>query len=418
MRRERGQLAVGLALSFTAICAIFGLIMNSAMITREKMKLQQTTDFATIVAANVQRENLHHIQKRNEEIEALYLAAYQVVALNWADIDIILPTPQIPREVFIAAVETKTQGQVVPTSCAQGGIDYDHWVRENIYVPQYKALRDLLANDITNVVYKANETAHEHVLRAFLIDQNLPHGLRRILAQTIGKNPTRGAIRSAWDSGLLSDYLEISDTSEMPLFFPASEGRQFNPPKYAYRDELCGNCQTASCWPCCLPSGMNSLGGLPDSLDSEAKVYRLEGYRSNYLVRATYSPPNTFIDRTFSHHLKKPKARSGPNSQIKSFDNRPLRLFDINETDDSDSKKALEAWAQAKPYGGEFPTAGFPYWPLGIPIDAGSVGSNFDGAKLVGIADYKREQEGFQLWGENGFPLPTGEFVLMEDFLH
>ena len=69
MRRETGQLALGLAAAFTMVLAIFGLVLRSGLVTREKMQLQQTSDFAALAAADVQRHYLNRIRELNRQIE-------------------------------------------------------------------------------------------------------------------------------------------------------------------------------------------------------------------------------------------------------------------------------------------------------------------------------------------------------------
>ena len=49
MSRERGQIAVGLAFAFTTVLAIFTFVFQSSLLTREKIKLQGTSDFAALV---------------------------------------------------------------------------------------------------------------------------------------------------------------------------------------------------------------------------------------------------------------------------------------------------------------------------------------------------------------------------------
>ena len=72
MKRNSGQLAIGLAFSFATVLAMFLLVFQSSILTREKMKLQQTTDLAALVAGEVQRRNLNRIQELNEEIKKAY----------------------------------------------------------------------------------------------------------------------------------------------------------------------------------------------------------------------------------------------------------------------------------------------------------------------------------------------------------
>ena len=67
---NEGQLAVGLAFGFVCILAMFGLVFNASLNTRDKMKLQTTTDYATMIASNTQKLNLNEIRQQNKNIRS------------------------------------------------------------------------------------------------------------------------------------------------------------------------------------------------------------------------------------------------------------------------------------------------------------------------------------------------------------
>ena len=69
-QKNKGQLALGLAFGFSMILVLFAFVFNTSMNVREKIKLQQTTDFASLVAANAQKEYLNIIREYNLLIEA------------------------------------------------------------------------------------------------------------------------------------------------------------------------------------------------------------------------------------------------------------------------------------------------------------------------------------------------------------
>jgi hypothetical protein len=404
VRRERGQLAVGLAMAFTAVCAIFGLIFNSGMIAREKMRLQQTTDFAALVASDVQRRNLNYIRDRNQEIEDLYAAALSLVALPYAPY--MAPTACAS---FYAYAEALTQGSF--TTCNGAGHAIDHFYRAKI-VDMYNAARDTLAQNIVSVSDKANGEAHKQVLAQFLVDERLPHGLRRFMARTLGQNPSPATIKSAYETGALSEMLSISDSKEMPLFVAAEEPRSFTVAHFLYSES------TAVGLDCTCYGGV--VPDMIDSHDAKAKVVRDDrtNYTTHFLVSATYSPPNTFADKTFAYLLKRPDSSRKPGeSEIKDPQSQlPLRLFNVNDPATGEKKTPLQTMSLAKPYGGTLPTKGWSILPMGVG-DYGKIGNEFKGSKLIGIADHE-QLEGYEIWKKDTFQLATGEYLTMEDFLH
>jgi hypothetical protein len=414
MRRERGQLAIGLALAFTAICAIFGLIFNSAMMAREKMRLQQTTDFAALVGADVQRWNLNHIRDRNKTIEDLYAAALILVALPYA--------PYMASSECTAFKGTATALSLAgedfsSATCDKAGHAIDRFYRSQI-VDAYNKVRDQLAADSLNVVGKANEKAHQRAMEVFLVDKWLPHGLRRTLAKMMGQNPSPTAIKDAFEAGELGDTLKISDSGSasnvVPLFQAVEESRNFTVFHYFYDTiEILTPAYKCDCIGGFIPE-VYSL----DSHSSKAKVVRADdsNFTTNFLVSATYNPPNTFVDKTFAYLLKKPdSARGKTGSEILDPDQRPMRIFNVNDKATGEKKATMQTMSLAKPYGGTFPKGGKAV--LSVTYNFGEIGDEFKGSKLIGIADHE-ELEGFKLWEDQDFPLDNGEFLLTEDFLH
>jgi hypothetical protein len=416
VRRDRGQLAIGLAFAFMAVCAIFGLLFNSAMMTREKMRLQQTTDYAALVAAQMQRKYLNDINASNQGIEDLYNATYTLMnmPLLLSNGELITQTSGYLAGEFLAWVETQTLGQVTPGSCNEAGRGYDHYIRQKLK-KIYETTRDeYYRSPILGKVAHGNKVIFSEVLSHFLVDKRLPHGLRRTLAGMLGQNPAPAAIRDLYNQGGLSETLNISGSGEQVLFDADDEQRAFMPPKNFYGTIQC-YCTPTSCLTCCAPGYPLPL---PDSIGSVAKVVRTSDFKTNFLVSATYTPPNTFVDKTFAYNLRKPDSEgSGMQSEIKDADQHTLRLFNITDKAAGQTKTSLTTMALAKPFGGTFPKAGDVEVLLNNPLQKGDVGVPFTGSKLIGIADH--EQIGnVKLWGDEAVLLPTGEYLKTEDFLH
>ncbi len=419
MKKDQGQIAIGLAFAFTAILALFGLVFNSSVITREKMKLQQTTDFAALVAADVQRRNLNKIRELNQEIEAAYLTTVPSLIPSYCSLfGLVSPTDKITTTAAAATITGST-----PATCDQACDAIDNFTRDQ-YIKIYETFRTLKASEIFKIVMEANDRAFDRALDTFLTPQNLPFGLKRVLENRYGSSLTSSALKSEYNNGKLKESLEISDSNrDIPLFIPAHELRAFIYPDYFYADGVCAAVVVP--YACCyLPSPSK-----PGFTMTNAKIVKDGDFTTSFLIQATYTPPATEVDKRFALHVQNPKARNASSRVLEDISGKKLPLFR--------TQTLTGTVAYAKPYGGTFPKVGVTLDPsslnvfdllnptniLGL-IAPGPVGDEFTGAKLIGLAD-TQEVGGIPPFKEATIERKDADGIVkeivkvyVEDFLH
>jgi hypothetical protein len=405
VRRNRGQLAIGLAFAFTAILAMFGLVFNSAMMTREKLKLQQTTDFAALRAANVQRYNLNAIRDYNQAIEILYDIYIARSQLQWCMIE-LLPAASNQEQTVIAASDSITHK--TSTNCESACLNYESWKRDQL-ISEYNTLRGIIVVEIQAILDGANSVAHDKVVETFMTGKNLPHGLMRMLVDILGANFTTAAARAVYDSGQLANIFSISDMKDAPLFNGIPEIRLFPAVTWHYPTIITG-------------TGVNLCGppapGLPDlTKTSFAKIIQGGNYTTSFLASASYTPRNTVVDEKFAIYLKEPSPdRRELSPYLTDEHGQKANLFHINDKTNGFLKYPMVTMALAKPYGGTFPRMA-PGITLPPPFPFNFLtylGDEFTGAKLIGLAD-RDQLKGFKILPDVAFGADT---LYQEDFLH
>ena len=407
MKSPKGQLSIGLAFVFTAVLAFFGLVFNSSMITRDKMKLQQTTDFAALVAADVQRRNLNAIRKLNQDIEIAYQATIILLQPNYCLIN-GLAAPRISTE-SISSINGITGGAA--GTCDQACDDYDSWVRKKIIQAVYDFPRNQLASHAIKIVTEANQKANEKVLETFLTPKNIPFSFRKSLEEKWGNQLSLSTMLSAYSNGQFEDQFTIVESyKEYPLFLPKEEPRMFLALDHNYFEGACPNPITGL-HPCCLYGGVSFI---PKIYPTVAKIVRDGDYTTSYLAAAEYSPVKTQVDKTFALYLQNPdpNMRASSKTPVEDLRGKKIKLFG--------NKTAIAAMAFAKPYGGTFPVGG----NILNPLDFGDIGKEFEGSKLIGIAD--KDAVGgippfrdFTAKKKDESGLIVGDMkIFVEDFLH
>lgn len=377
---------------------MFGLLFNSAMLTREKMKLQQTTDFAALVAADVQHYNLNKIREINTTIEVEYQITRALLQPPFCDV--VISSCATFANCVLPWVTGFTGTNYL--SCQDACSDWDALVRRQL-IDAYQFTRDAQASHIAAILTDANKKAFDRVLDTFLTPRNLPHQLRRLLESKLG-GLTPQLLKAEYQSGSLQNHLIVDDRyRDTALFIGDKEDRLFQYTRYAYLDYL----DTFMVQHCAY----STWGPFGVSL-SRAKVVRETNYTTNYLAMATYFPPNTAVDKKFALYLKNPDPK-GRETDPYLRDMRgggKVPLFTIEDPVTGQTKVPLITMALAKPYGGTFPTPG----NVLNPFDYGEIGDEFKGAKLIGIAN-REELENYDL----KVPKITRNLdYVREDFLH
>ncbi|HLG18208.1 MAG TPA: Tad domain-containing protein [Bdellovibrionota bacterium] len=418
MRKPKGQVALGLAFSFTAVLAVFGLVFNSSLITREKMQLQQTTDFAALVAADVQRHNLNRIRDYNEGIETAFEVLQSITmapipmcalkfirggttyvgllrdtapytALSTADVSDLTKkaSEAASEELRKSGEKALEQGDKATESvCSPLCHPVDAFYR-NLAIRTYSAIRMDYAAKIMTILQDANKNAFEYAMSTYLLPDNLPIGLRVYLEERLGRRLTPELLRSEYEKGSLKDKFQlVQASSDTPLFLAEDEMRQLIYWQFRY-DGIPPNMPDSAgkCW---QPTFYYPIPTL-----TMAKVSRGSGYTTSFVAGASYTPPDwEDVFQKFRIYLTDP-ANKDPNKLIRSL-REDERLFS--------ERHGMHTLALAKPYGGKFPVSG----NVLNPLDHGDLGAKFEGAKLIGIND-RDELGGFDMG-----------FTYQKEFLH
>ncbi|MCB0326637.1 MAG: hypothetical protein KDD52_03375 [Bdellovibrionales bacterium] len=385
IHRSSGQLALGLAFAFAGALAVLGLVSHSSMDVKEKITLQQTTDYAVLLAANVQRANLNMIRTLNQDIETLW-EAHRVLlqAPHCYTREYIYPkTPSAFATFALVAAHTgKTYAE-----CDLACDEYDSFVRKKI-IDAYNSQRNLIVSNILTSITKSNQIAYGRAVDTFLTPSNLPSQLYAELEKKLGKNFRLQDVKNEYAQGSLYQdrnvensegyiYQIHEESSYDPLFVPGDEYRNFIYPNYRYLtlydQNLNPYCQLGT------PEG-------PKSSASRVKIVRKGSYTTHFLGGINYLAPPSGFEKTLSLLIKDPET----GEEISSQSGRKIALFR--------KTLAMTAMAAAKPYGGTFPQSG----DL-AGLNKGNIGEEFKGAKLIGIADRSQLENQRMVRADNCF---------------
>ncbi|MFH1017572.1 MAG: Tad domain-containing protein [Pseudomonadota bacterium] len=415
MRRERGQLTLGMAAGFAMALAILGLVLRSGMITREKMKLQQTSDLAALVAADTQRNWLNRLREINQEIDKLYREFNTAILAN--------PTPcltiaaaiaggwdciRLPKVAdMLSSVDIPgAASNALPPMCQTSCPHFDNFYRATL-VTAYGIKQAMLMGLAVKVIEQANQVANDDALATFLAPPNLPFGLQKILDRKYNGNVTTAAVRQDYDSGRLSDtYAVIDANKDLPLFQAKLEGRSFKWPTALYASFFTPPPAT-TCF--CAPVGT----GYPGLAMVAGKITKTGDYQTSFFTGVQYTPRKEDIEKfgLFYKQADSKRPYFGEESQDSSGAKLPLFT----------QRRSMAALSLAKPYGGKFPRAAANPFSF---TDAGDPGTDFEGAKLIGLAD-KAQMGGYRLPLDNEICMYDPQTqaqrcskVYTEDYLH
>lgn len=392
---RRAQLAIGIAFAFAAFLAMFGLIFNSSWLVREKMQLQQASDYAALRGAYVQKVNLDFIRDRNEDIQRLYAATEIALKLPYCWQIIAAAGGQMAGTVALSTSIT----QKASTTCTDACANYEAFVRDRIMNVYQIAHKNLAAQILTSVV-EANAIALDEAKSYFFSRENVPYGLRNDLKRRLGAGFGSAAAKRLYESGALSELVALRDGQDPALqpdrtllFEPAAERKLIAYPKYAYTTVTNGPVQYCPAVPF-----VSGAGAAPTT----RKIARTGEEHTTFLFGAEYARVRTDVERTFNlgvYDLRDRKAAtSGTGREARLFDKRSYPMI---------------SWSMAKPFGGQYPKAG----DMVNPFDPGVVGEPFKGIKLIGLAD--RDEQGTKL---RSLALSGEAYglqpMIMEEFLH
>ena len=372
--RNRGQIAVGLAFVFMTFIALFALVFQSSLLTRERMKLQQTTDMATMVGANVQRNALNQIREINRDIEKAYRTTRDALR--------VLPCIELWSTsggvtTLMSARANFVSGKASPT-CQLACKNYDKAIRSKI-IKGYEAYRNAQVGQINNILVEANGVAKDYAERSFFSASKLPFRLRHLLQKKLGKNPSSTSVRSQFTSGAIDDHIQLLSTGdlengELPLFVPKEEKRRFTYTK-SFSVEQAPHFST-----CSFPSP-----SFPVVKQTKAKVGRHEdSYHTHFTTLAVYNAPTSAVESKFGLNTK--NTTTEKREDLRDYGGKKLSLLPGHEEDDR-RRLPMMVMSLAKSYGGSFPKAARGF------VGRGDVGKEFKGVKLVGLADHKELED-------------------------
>jgi hypothetical protein len=426
---ERGQLAVGLAAAFATLIAFLGLILRSGVVARDKMKLQATSDVAALAAADFQRRALNKIRELNEQIEFEYNTIQNLLLTARAApcvTDILWFTSEyLSVEARTAPFKFETEKGLIgppnPHAKCQGGCGgYDAHMR-NLLIDIYRVRHAILSLQILALVTKANEVANDAALEVFLNPVNLPHTLRREANRRFGTALGAQSLVDAYKRGQLPEIELIENNALLGengpfLFKPKIEPRAFKFPKNRYvwlppvSAASSGRCQFMG------PSGMSLAV-------TTAKITKDSDYETAFATGAIYTPPDPEETRPFGLNLRDSAAgTAGYGEKLRDAGGRLMSLFRKKGPGaDPRADFKMAVLSLAKPYGGTFPEAG----SFANEADRGTVGEEFQGARLAGLADKKAIggvpipllNQAIEIPDAEGKPQQTTA-IYQEDYLH
>jgi hypothetical protein len=401
----RGQLSIGLAVAFAGILAMFGLVFNSALNTREKMKLQTTSDYAALIAADVQRHNLNYIRELNKNIELEWYTLATAIQVPFCDVVIAECATNYacigPKIASFLASNANIPSEIEASTAGSDACDVacdqydDKW--KSYLIQGYRNLHLAYTSAIGGSLKDANGLAFEKVLDTFLSPTNLPHGLYMEMQKKLGQGFTLAGVRNQYESGGLTNdpnyaYDILQANSEDYLFVPFQETRITPHINYSYV-QWTDQALNQHCTPG-VPGGVK-VNVLP------LRVTRDGNYTTHFFTGVTYTPPPSLMDKMINVGVKNPTVGEHFGEEVETVNGKE-KLF---------KRRALGVYARsaAKPYGGTFPTAG----TVGSSPDLGGMlsgdfdsilgaftdpgfgtsGDEFKGSRLFGIADKAEIEE-------------------------
>ncbi|MEZ4819721.1 MAG: hypothetical protein R3A45_07450 [Bdellovibrionota bacterium] len=328
----KGQLTLGLAFGFTMMLALFAFVFNTSMNVREKIKLQQTTDFGVLVAANAQRKYLDIIRDYNIAIEAQWFSHLALLQNNHcvqplAGFTVIAPNA-LPGLTDILTIQNVAQAYTTRANIS--AVSYNEFSNDaslntgdycdyicNKYNDavnsqirkRYASMRTIIKNQIINLILNANQDAHQYALHHFLQPSNLPWGLQLKLRSVLGRGYTATDTLAGYQNNLLNidanngewGYEVASENKNDPLFVPGDESRPFIFYKhYFYQDSRAA--------PNDLTQVCKVLGPIGDtkSMNSSVKVVKTGSYETHF------SPASTICLRPIYLKTTRPWSNAKP----------------------------------------------------------------------------------------------------------
>jgi hypothetical protein len=377
------------------------MIINAGLLTRDRMKLQNTADLAALVGGNVQRFNLNTIGDLNDAIETAYIATQALLAN---------PITSSP-----CAMQFKTcssAGGSCQVYCKGADREFASAVAAT-----YSATQAFYMNQIMSIVQHANGKAYEYAKKTALAAPNMPIDIKRQLLKASGGNlPGVEQMVKEYDRGSLQydyamdgqveslrDIYKISANDQQPLFIPDVEIMILLTFMWDYNPACEGILASGGDGPCYI----GSPGGIEIPKIVAYRIKDTGDLTPSFITAVSYSPQYlfNFIPVRAMPNPENPLAPGdlftapGSTESVKLFDSL---MGKVPFTTNPNARQFMVAWAASRPYGGS-------------PAKGG-----YDGSKMIGLASKSVGEIAHALGisvpiGGNG----EGEHNLTEkDFLH
>lgn len=405
-QQRRGQVATFFALSFVMVMVFLLIVLNTGLMTRDKIKIQNTADLAALVGANVQRFNLNRIDEINDKIETTYLffegllanpytASYcAITQATCGQANGGAAPAQIQSTIDKYKALTALNGVLGPLgipvvdnpeppafSACQAFCGAKDSTYAHLTLLAYLTIQMNYQSQIMGIVQKANSKAYDYAKLTALAAPNVPVDVKRQLLQHFGsrfptpqqmvKDYNGGGLRFDYGSDgqmeSLNEIYRISANDSQPLYIPKISTIPLVSYRGTYSPCVTGGLTFDAAMPC-----FNGTFQLPMIVPVPYKIIDTGDVTPSFLTAVSYSPQFLF---------NKIAARKLPDAQDPF---KPGRIFNDSGTNQnvnlfdmllgkvpfapSDNRQFMSAWAAARPYGGS-------------PENGG-----YDGAKLIGLA--------------------------------
>lgn len=377
---NHGQLAIGLAFIFMAFLALFSMVFQSSMLVREKIKLQQSVDYAALTGAQIQRAALDKIHALNEDIlEKFYVTQSALIPSSF-----IFFSGSNPVSTS-ALVFSITNDATANSGCGGAAQALDKFVRKQI-IRAYQTYRSQRVEQIMDIINNTNGLTHELVINQIIHTPNLPQRLRHQVIKSMGQNPNIASLQASYDNGFIHDHLRITSTGDMelPLFIPSSLNPANDMTAFTYPTYSSQEITVAYVQVCSFPF-LSGIDVSPTQTIIGRHPASDKSWPSHFAVLAMYDPPSSGVEGKFNLKVRNPNAADEGNVSLAGGEDLDLMPKFGSQ---SPRRWPMLVASLAKPFGGKFPKAPLQALPHGNP------GKTFDGAKLIGFADYQRQLEG------------------------
>ncbi len=366
-QKQHGQVVTFFALSFSFFLVLLMMLINTGILTRDRIKLQNSADLAALVGANVQRINLNEVGKINDSIETAYIAT-QAALSN--------PFTSSPC-TYNGATCNSTAGACNLVCRSQDNI------ARALIIEGYLAHHSYAASQIGAIVSGANAIAYDLAKRTALAGPNLPVDIRRAIRKRYGGNfPSATDMVRQYDrSGLQFDYSGTGDVSPLnaiytvaandsqPLFEADVDQGVLIGYIGIYNPCASGPLVVLDASPCFIGNWAPILPiPVPKTIEDKGSI------TPAFMVSLAYSPQFNF--NLFKAPIRRLASSRGPfkaGEVVVNTTGKEAQLFDLllgTQPFGSSlfNRQFMTAWSASRAYGGS-PSRG-----------------SYEGAKLIGLA--------------------------------